>query len=253
MFYPGSEHPWFYAYGCNLFVDFCIWVLEVDGLQVSPFDQHPAGDGTLRAAGLDAEGWRSWLNEVVNLQSQQTRAVRQPFVAFTNAWWRSMQAQGSVPLDPQAETFSLPAEALGEHFTTALRSRLDLFLPQFGAAQNPPAAWQGSAAGGQRLGEPWEAYKPLSNKRKEWQRALVRQWSPSRGDGTSKRSWDDPEPYRARLETLIIYLVEYAHEVYYLVPPVSAIMTVVNGRLDGEIYRANVLRVAEELAKSLPS
>jgi hypothetical protein len=33
MFYPGSEHPWFYAYGCNLFVDFCIWVLEVDGLQ----------------------------------------------------------------------------------------------------------------------------------------------------------------------------------------------------------------------------
>jgi hypothetical protein len=248
MFHLGTENPWFFAYGFNMFVDFCMWVLEVDGLQVPPFDQHPAGDRTLQAIGLDADGWRSWVNEVVNLQHQQTRAVRQPFVAFTNEWWQSMQAQGMAPLNPQSETFRQQAEALGEQFKAAQGSRPDLFFPKLGDAQNPPGAWKGSAVVGQRLGELWEEYKPLSNKRKEWQRALVRQWSTGRGDGTVKRVWDDLEPYHTRLETLAIHLVEYPGEVYYLVPPVSVIMTVVNGHLDGETFRTNAFRAAEELA-----
>jgi hypothetical protein len=42
--------------------------------------------------------------------------------------------------------------------------------------------------------------------------------------------------------------VEYPQEVYYLVPPVSVIMTVVNGHLDGETFRTYTLRAAEELA-----
>ncbi len=31
---------------------FCVWALQVDGLQVAPFTHHPEGDGHLRALGL---------------------------------------------------------------------------------------------------------------------------------------------------------------------------------------------------------
>lgn len=68
-----------------------------------------------------------------------------------------------------------------------------------------------------------------------------------------KRLWDDLKPYHTRLETLAIHLVEYPQEVYYPVPPVSVIMTVVNGHLGGETFRTLVLRAAEELVRSNPS
>jgi hypothetical protein len=42
-------------------VDFAIWLLELDGLQVSPFDQHTAGNCLLRNQGLTEESWMSWL------------------------------------------------------------------------------------------------------------------------------------------------------------------------------------------------
>lgn len=52
-------------------VDFCIWVLEQDGLQVPPFDCHPAGDGRLQARGMDADAWRLWGKRIVLLLDQR--------------------------------------------------------------------------------------------------------------------------------------------------------------------------------------
>ncbi len=69
----------------------------------------------------------------------------------------------------------------------------------------------------------------------------MRQWS-SQGDGTSNRLWDDLQPYHTRLEALTIHFVEYPQEVDYLVPPVSVIMAVANGQLDGEAFRARAFR-----------
>jgi hypothetical protein len=33
-------------------IDFCIWLLELDGLQVSPFDRHPNGNRILQGKGI---------------------------------------------------------------------------------------------------------------------------------------------------------------------------------------------------------
>ena len=52
-------------------VDFCIWVLEQDGLQVPPFDCHSAGDGRLQARGMDADAWRLWVKRIVLLLDQR--------------------------------------------------------------------------------------------------------------------------------------------------------------------------------------
>jgi hypothetical protein len=51
-------------------INFCVWVLQKDGLAVPPFDRHPPGDGSLRAVGLDARLWLSWFTEAVIGQRQ---------------------------------------------------------------------------------------------------------------------------------------------------------------------------------------
>ena len=57
---PPPEHPdplFFLSLGMGSAIDFCVWVLEKDGLRVAPFDQHPDGDGSLRSRGMTAEAW----------------------------------------------------------------------------------------------------------------------------------------------------------------------------------------------------
>lgn len=63
---------------------FCVYALLVDGLRVPPFDRHPDGDGRLRAAGMDAPGWRDWLRAI----SEQAYApVRQRHDQDPDALW----------------------------------------------------------------------------------------------------------------------------------------------------------------------
>ena len=68
LFTLNPEVPWRIDQGFNDFVDFCIWVLEIDGLRVPPFDQHPEGNKILQDIGLNADSWRQWLATVVALQ-----------------------------------------------------------------------------------------------------------------------------------------------------------------------------------------
>jgi hypothetical protein len=68
MFTLQPEIPWRIDHGFNADVDFCIWVLELDGLHIPPFDQHREGNSELQTKGLDAESWRNWLATVVALQ-----------------------------------------------------------------------------------------------------------------------------------------------------------------------------------------
>ncbi len=58
------DYTWSVSIGPALFLDFCFWVLERDGLRIPPFDRHPDGDGSLRAAGMTPQTWRSWLGRV---------------------------------------------------------------------------------------------------------------------------------------------------------------------------------------------
>jgi hypothetical protein len=72
-----SHDRWTFSHGFSMPVDFCVWVLDRDGLRVPPFDCHPDGDGVLRAGSLNADGWRGWVEEVVHLQETVTNTLRQ--------------------------------------------------------------------------------------------------------------------------------------------------------------------------------
>lgn len=54
--------------GFNCWIDLCIWVLEIDGLRVAPFEHHPEFTGNLQQLGLTPSVWRSWFERVVRLQ-----------------------------------------------------------------------------------------------------------------------------------------------------------------------------------------
>lgn len=54
----------------NTMVDFAIWLLQSDGLQVAPFDRHDEGHGLFRTMGADARSWRAWLHAIVSMQDE---------------------------------------------------------------------------------------------------------------------------------------------------------------------------------------
>jgi hypothetical protein len=61
-------------FGFNDAIDFCLWILEVDGLQVSPFHLHnPHGTKELRSDGLTSESWQTWFECVTCLQDPNLR------------------------------------------------------------------------------------------------------------------------------------------------------------------------------------
>ena len=67
-FFAYPAHAWRMSAGFNLSIDFCVWILEVDGLHVPPFTHHPRYVGQLQTIGLTAATWYGWLERVVALQ-----------------------------------------------------------------------------------------------------------------------------------------------------------------------------------------
>ncbi len=210
----GSRNTFTYSFGFNMMVDFCIWVLETDGLQVTPFDQHPDGDGSLRAVGLNAEGWQSWLIRVVNLQYEQRqtnmkRVLKDPL---------NMQK-----IDPRS-----------------------LFIPE---VHNPPMAWRGDATIGSRLAELWEQYGPISSKRYKGEIKFSRAMTKEEQKG-GKRLYDELQPYYSLLPMLEILFVSYPQPLDYLILPISIVMTVTEDQPDVAEFRQRVLDVAAGLTSN---
>jgi hypothetical protein len=75
MFNLEDTDPWSWRETDTTHISFPVWVLLQDGLRVPPFDRHPDAEGALRAAGLDAAGWRSWLDAMVALDVRVHDAV----------------------------------------------------------------------------------------------------------------------------------------------------------------------------------
>lgn len=111
----------------------------------------------------------------------------------------------------------------------------------------PPERWSGNPEVGKRLSELWEQYGPISDKRFAWEKSLR-----TNNRGTTNL-WHDLEPYHTRLDSLMIHFVGYSQEKVYLVPPRSIIMTMVNGHLDDEDFRARSVQAAEALVMLLSS
>jgi len=108
MFTRGTPQ-WSLSADVNIGINFCVWALMIDGLQVAPFDVHPPGDGSLQKAGLHAQMWQSWFTEAVIGQrtpanpslamigtpmlQQRLQALWSQYLPIADAWHRSVTRQ----------------------------------------------------------------------------------------------------------------------------------------------------------------
>lgn len=61
-----SANKWHFAtHHKELGIDFCTWVLRIDGLRVPPFDTHADGRHFLQVVGMTADDWRTWFHTVL--------------------------------------------------------------------------------------------------------------------------------------------------------------------------------------------
>lgn len=118
-----------------------------------------------------------------------------------------------------------------EHQRQALQSNQGLLPQGMQIMSDPSSVWRGNAAVKHRLQELWTQYQPLMSSRRKWLRPLTTQIRT-----TGQQLWHDLQPYHTKIPSLTIFFVEYPQQVILPVPPVSIIMTVVNGSMNNEDF-----------------
>lgn len=241
MFKVGTEADWFCSYGLDLNIDFCFWILEVDGLHVPPFTHHAEGNGALRALGMDATSWLTWTQNVIQQHDQQKYTTQRESVRLTNETWRAFNADPTAPKGDNRQRML----AFQQRLIQAKRER-NILIPEF---TDPSQSWQGNTDIQEQLKELWKQYRLISHKRSAWETNMARQWQQAASKGPVPDLWHELEPYHNRLPSLFIHFVPYPVQLDYIVAPFSVIMTVVNGQLDRDIFSKRALQAAAALAQ----
>lgn len=260
----GNGKPWSLFCSFNIMVDFCVWVLEIDGLQVPPFSRHSDGNGMLRARGMDSESWRAWIEKTVLLLDQRLNwRVEEPQakMAETLASFERMTSISST--DNPTPGFSSSSSEPVLHASieqqmawqdqqywdavSAVQQAYGEFVPLTVRDGEPADMWEGEPAVRECLKELWQRYTAAQQghdskwHRREAERIAV----------PIDELWDSLHPYRSRLAALHLYQVAYPEPVAYLVPPVSAILSVSAGASDNDsVFRQQVLNAAESLVSN---
>jgi hypothetical protein len=144
-----SRHSWHYRQGSDPTVDFCLWVLQIDGLHVSPFDQHPNGDGSLRALGLTEDSWQMWFLRVLD-PIQRKRDVEQ---------LRQLHLAEYLKITQEPDREHLKRRYQAEH----LNASIDPPLPPPPAFYPYQASWSGSSAIKGKMIELEEQYRQIGS------------------------------------------------------------------------------------------
>jgi len=194
VFLAGSSDRWTWSMDVERFVDFCVYALRRDGLRVTPFDQHPDGDGSLRVRGLDTKTWRTWLASVLDAHGR-LRALSTADLSQVDR----QQIKGAF------DAFSAPASLC--QGSTELRARLEALWVEY---EPTGQQWEDSLTGGQA--------GPMSQ-------FLTRR--------PARQIWKGLLPYHERLATLQVYLVDYPAPAVLTVPPLTCIIAPAAGDGDG--------------------
>lgn len=221
--------PWCYSVAFDWFIDFCLWVLEADGLHASPFDFHRGGDHLLQSAGLEAESWHAWMRNMVMARDYRTYTLHHQWTQRANDLSRFWQQGEAEPEDTP-------------DFCQALTQAFQELLPH--ARQRPFFPfdfWQGPVAVKRHLQERWQEYWQIPDRNPET--GMLG----SKVKSTTLRQ--DVEPYQTQLDGLMIHLVAYPQQIDYLFPPFSVLLTMVPGQFDAEQIRRRALRAAEALSR----
>jgi hypothetical protein len=228
-----SRNSWHYSQGSDSTVDFCLWVLQVDGLRVPPFDQHPDGDGSLRALGLTEDAWQNWFLRVLDpVQSKQDREqLRQRHLA------EYLKIAGIPDLEHLQQ----------RHQAEQLKVSTEPPLPPPPEFHYNLASWNGSTAIKDKLIELEKQFKQSAGQREQIIREVERALNREERKATT-RLYDELKPYHNRIPPLNICFVAYVSPLDYLIAPATLLMTVQEGQPGHQEFRERVLAAVAELA-----
>lgn len=228
-----SRNSWHYRQGSHPTINFCLWVLQVDGLRVPPFDQHPDGDSSLRALGLTEDSWQAWFLRVLDPTQREhdVEHLRQlhlaEYLKITN--------------EPDLERLKR------RHQAESLKISTDPPLPPAPEFYYHQASWQGSIAVKNRLLELEKHYKQVESQPHEWVEDVERSLSREERKAAT-RLYDELKPYHNRIPPLNIYFAIYDRPLDYLVSPATLLITIQEGQPGLQEFRERVLAAVAELA-----
>jgi hypothetical protein len=233
VFTINPEVDWRIDHGFNNSVDFCIWVLEIDGLRVPPFDQHPEGNRILQNVGVNADSWRQWLSTVVALQD--SILLRNEIFPDQSLWieeqlnvnnsmyleFKQHPEWSNVQIDLAAMRSSMLNHSviLEQQYQAAFAKVSHLPGKPIDYRDKPFDVFPGSAEIKEILVSLWQHYIQISEQERA-ETPYRRETRRITGDGGKKELWG--------LDYLNIYTVRYPVPVEYFVPSVSVIISLAN-------------------------
>lgn len=225
-------------YEFNPYIDFCFWVLELDGLKVSPFNQCSEGNGELQARGLTATSWRTWLFQVVAWQDQRLGwagySEESIIEHLANLERHAVETNQEIDLFTRRATL---VEDLAWKFQQYQQAATEVGLspsPTLGTqiyleSPDPSQIWDGALSVGERLKELWKLYiTRMFSRRHQEQCVQEEQLSP--------QLWSMLASYKDQLPVLHIYQVAYPQPLEYIVPPAAIILSLASGLPDSEAF-----------------
>lgn len=264
---PSSSERYQLNHGFSKRVDFCIWVLEIDGLQIPPFNFHSDGNGLLRSQGMDGESWQSWVKNIVikmdnrlswqvqDIQSAITNNLQElrHFFALPNQsyWqgypdikqaldnWQSEEQDNLNELRSSLEKYHIWKNQQYEKAVAQLE-QLPAEVRQISSHAPPPEFWCGKPQVKEQLRELWQSYS-----------AIISRQQFDAPTGKKNTLLQQLKPFLKHLGVLDIYVVCYPEVVEYLVPPVSAILSVSPGLPYNHTFGSSVLCAAQTLVQML--
>ncbi len=263
-----DEEPqtWVFSHGYDRCIDFFVWVLEVDGLQVPPFERHPEGDRSLRSRGMTAQSWQSWLTKTVQhlhygrLLLQHEGQIRlwqdvQPRMKqFALDAAKKNNLDLTVVEAKLARHFARQEEAQQKALAAARQAYGDATPPNV-QRDKPPSVWEGEPAVGERLRELWSEFQSNYRQQERPWNWLVNPESedyepkPLQQGGERTDLWTRLKPYHPHLSTLKIYLIAYPQPVEYLAPPISLLLSAPPESRTRQTLDERVVRAAARLAQ----
>jgi hypothetical protein len=266
-FIEAEENSWSYDESLNWKVDFCIWILKLDGLKFPPFTHHSDGNCMLRNVGLDEETWHSWLEKVVASQDPCLLGATTPEECQTK-------------LEEHLESFRRAKVALKlkisesnerERMERSLSTHLRQYelaaakIAPFCGRCDPPNLWTGKSDVGNLLWTLWEQYvREYEEESFEyWQNnyeapEMQSPWSSiveslrdfffSNQRNKRKLFWE-LKKYQKYFSSLNIYKVRYLSPVELPITPNSIIVSLDSEDRTGRKYYDRVLSATKSLVE----
>lgn len=221
-------------------LDFCIWVLEIDGLEVPPFQHHPDGDKSLRKRGLTVDSWRGWFNAVAAvvasqaLYRSQLEAVADDVGRKYKPIYRDFEGHGP----PGTRHVRLDRlRLITSHLSTLVREVRGLEFD----SRSLPSVWAGDPSVMPRLEDLWKRFRGriARQRRRDTLSALL------------VLSRDDYQALRSYLEEQYVqaWCVDYPGEIVLPMPPSSLILGVKEWNRSAENFNTIVRDSARKMVK----